>query len=100
MCPRAVEQLNIDKADQLAIHQYITTVHGIKPEEIFNIKGLLVSSLAGDTPIRLENAQMNVIPLMDVTQDIPTPEEVSAIPGLSHLAHYFPKKNDGPQFFS
>ena len=34
--------------------------------------------------------------LPDILQNVPSPEEVAAIPGLSHLAEKFPIKKDWP----
>ena len=63
MCPEAIEQLAIEEADQIPTQQTIATLHGVgPPTNTFNIQGLLITALAGDTTISLENAHVNEIP--------------------------------------
>ena len=54
----------------------------------------MIKPLSGDEPIALENAITHNLP--SLIQEVPTPEEVSSIPGLSHLAPQFPRKRNWP----
>ena len=59
-----------------------------------SVQNLMISPLSGDPPINLENALTQNLP--NVINDIPTPTEVSSIPGLSHLSSKFPTKQNWP----
>lgn len=59
-----------------------------------SVQNLVISPLSGDPPINLENALTQNLP--NVIHDIPTPTEVSSIPGLSHLSSKFPTKQNWP----
>ena len=88
--PYIPKELNIAKED-LAHDVLITsTVNGILKADTIIIKNLLVTPLNGDASIPLDCAR--TCPLPDVLSDVPTPQEVLSIPGLSHLAEKFPAK--------
>ena len=66
------------------------------PERCYIISGLVVSSLEEDNEISLPPTYTNTRSLPNVIKEIPSPEDISSIPGVSHLAKKFPKKQDWP----
>ena len=93
--PGVVQDLEIDEADITPTSVSSITIHGVPPpKRSLDIKGLVITPLNGKASIPLKNALTHEIP--NLIQDIPTPEEVSSIPGLSHLAAKFPEKQDWP----
>ena len=93
--PNVIQDLEIEESDQIPYAFSTTTIHGPSPTKQSHIvKNLIIKPLSGDEPIVLENAITQELPNM--TREIPTPEEVSSIPGLSHLSSKFPKKRDWP----
>ena len=92
--PEVIEDLAINEKDQSPVYQTTTTIHGTHPQYHTNIRGLLIHPLTEDTPIPLENALTQKLP--NLAENIPTPEEVASIPGLSHLSTKFPQKQNWP----
>ena len=92
--PNVTDELDIEMSDQVPTTQTTRTIQGIGSNQCLSIKGLLITPLTGEASIPLTNALTHELP--SLLQDIPTPEEVSSIPGLSHLAPKFPKKQDWP----
>ena len=94
--PEVIEDLAINEKDQSPVYQTTTTIHGTHPQYHTNIRGLLIHPLTEDTPIPLENALTQKLP--NLAENIPTPEEVASIPGLSHLSTklaYSPSHREG-----
>ena len=95
VCPNIIEDLDIQPADRVASAISITTANGTSDyKECYNIKNLSITPLNGDASISIECARTSSIP--NVLSDVPTPQEVSCIPGLSHLADKFPTKEEWP----
>ena len=92
--PSVLTKLNIPQEDLTPITNSTVTVHGVQTHESIAIKGLLITPLNGDPPISLDSAR--TMPLPDVRDDVPSPQEVLSIPGLSHLAEKFPPKENWP----
>ena len=92
--PSVLTKLNIPQEDLTPITHSTVTVHGVQIHESIAIKGLLITPLNGDPPISLDSAR--TMPLPDVRDDVPSPQEVLSIPGLSHLAEKFPPKENWP----
>ena len=89
------DDLDVDPQDQISTSNITTTVHGTgKPVQCLTIKNLIVTPLSGDASISIETAITHDLP--DVLDDVPSPEEVITIPGLSHLADSFPPKESWP----
>ena len=86
--PSIPKELSIPQEDLTPETHSTVTVHGIQTHESITIKGLLITPLNGDPLIPLDSAR--TVPLPDVRNDVPTPQEVLSIPGLSHLAEKFP----------
>ena len=92
--PGVVKDLNIQASDQRPSSHIITTMHGIgEPVNGLNITGLSITPLRDGRAIPI-NASTHKIPT--IAELVPTPQEVSRIPGLSHLAHNFPNRKDWP----
>ena len=89
-----MDDLDIDSADKAATAITIATVNGIQHMECHIIKNLLITPLSGDASIPIECARTCSIP--NVLGDVPMPQEVLRIPGLSHLADKFPIKKEWP----
>ena len=88
-------KLNIPQED-LTPHAITTsTLHGTFPTKTTIIRNLLVTPLNGDPSIPLDLAY-TCPQLPDQLGNVPTPQEVSSIPGLSHLAEKFPSKENWP----
>ena len=88
-------KLSIPQED-LTPHDITTsTLHGTFPTKTTIIKNLLVTPLNGDPAIPLDQAY-TCPQLPDQLGNVPTPQEVSSIPGLSHLAEKFPSKENWP----
>ena len=85
-----IKELQIAHRDFTASDLTVQTVNGIQHNETFIIKNLLITPLSGDEPILINEARTYQLP--DVLNDVPTPQEVRSIPGLSHLAENFPSK--------
>ena len=92
--PYIPKELNIAEEDLTSGVLIASTVNGILKTETIIIKHLLITPLNGDAPIPLDCARTCNLP--DVLGDVPTPQEVRSIPGLSHLARKFPTKEDWP----
>ena len=92
--PSILKQLTIAQDDLTPEVITISTVNGTQSTESVAIKNLLVTSFNGDSSIPLDCARTRLLP--DVLHDVPTPQEVLSIPGLSHLAEKFPAKEDWP----
>ncbi len=93
--PNIIAKLDIDNKDKLPHSHTTATIHGIgPPRKCLKIKGLIIKPLSNDAPIKLESALTQKLP--NALQEIPTTEEVSAIPGLSHLSPKFPTKQNWP----
>ena len=88
-------KLNIPQED-LTPHAITTaTLHGTFPTKTTIVRNLLVTPLNGEPAIPLELAY-TCPQLPDQLGNVPTPQEVSSIPGLSHLAEKFPSKENWP----
>ena len=92
--PSILKKLTIAQEDLTPEVITISTVNGIQSTESVAIKNLLVTSLNGDSSIPLDCARTRLLP--DVLHDVPSPQEVLSIPGLSHLAEKFPTKENWP----
>ena len=92
--PDVVGELGIEESDLLPTTENTITIDGISSKQCLKTGGLQIIPLVGETPISLKSALTNQLP--NLIRDIPTPEEVSSIPGLSHLAPKFPIKKDWP----
>ena len=92
--PGVVKDLKIQAQDQCPSSHIITTMHGIgQPVEDLTITGLSITPLTKDRAIPI-NAFTHKIPT--IAELVPSPQEVSRIPGLSHLAHKFPTRKMWP----
>ena len=87
-------ELNIAKEDNTSDVLITSTVNGIHKSDTSIIKNLLITPLSGDDPIQIDNARTCHLPKS--LSLVPTPQEVSTIPGLSHLAGEFPAKKYWP----
>ena len=88
-------KLSIPQED-LTPHAITTaTLHGTFPTKTTIVRNLLVTPLNGEPAIPLELAY-TCPQLPDQLGNVPTPQEVSSIPGLSHLAEKFPSKENWP----
>ena len=93
--PNAIAKLDIDNKDKTPHSHTTATINGIAPpKQCLKIKGLVIKPLSEDTPIKLDSALTQKLP--NAIQEIPTNEEVSSIPGLSHLSRKFPTKKNWP----
>ena len=92
--PSILTKLNIPQEDLTPSILTTSTVNGILQKESTIIKNLLITPLNGDSSISLEYARTCHIP--DAQKDVPSPQEVLSIPGLSHLAEKFPPKENWP----
>ena len=92
--PFIVKELQIAQRDCTASAFTTTTVNGIQHKETLIVKNLLITPLSGDAPILINEARTCQLP--HVLSDVPTPQEVLSIPGLSHLAEKFPSKKEWP----
>ena len=90
--PSIPKELNIARDDRTADVLNNSTLNGVRRSKTSIIQNLHVIFLNGDIPIALACAQICNIP--DVIRDVPIPQEVQSIPGLSHLARKFPTKKD------
>ena len=93
--PSIPTKLNIPQEDLTPNTLTTSTVHGILQTETIIIKNLLITPLNGDSSIPLDCAH-TCLHLPDVLNNVPSPQEVSSIPGLSHLAEKFPAKENWP----
>ena len=93
--PSIPTKLNIPKEDLTPNILTTSTVNGISQKETIIIKNLLITPLNGDSSIPLDCAY-TCHHLPDVLNDVPSPQEVLSIPGLSHLAENFPTKEKWP----
>ena len=88
-------KLSVPQED-LTPHAITTaTLHGTFPTKTTIVRNLLVTPLNGEPAIPLELAY-TCPQLPDQLGNVPTPQEVSSIPGLSHLAEKFPSKENWP----
>ena len=95
--PNIMEDLRITEDDTTPSELITTTIQGTSmPERCHIISGLVVSSLDDDNEISLPPAYTNSKSLPNVIKEIPSPEDISSIPGVSHLADKFPEKQDWP----
>ena len=93
--PNAIATLDIDRMDKTPHAHTTATINGIAPpRQCLKIKGLVIKPLSDDAPIKLDSALTQKLP--NAIQEIPTAEEVSSIPGLSHLSPKFPTKQNWP----
>merc|ERR1711989_181460 len=92
--PSISQELSIPQEDLTPETHSTITVQGIQTHESLIIKGLLITSLNGDPSISLDSVRTLRLP--HVPNDVPTPQEVLPIPGLSHLAEKFPAKENWP----
>ena len=89
--PKVVKDLGVEEADQIPYAHCTTTIHGTSSlNHCHIIKNLIIETLSGNEKFMLKNAITQEMP--NALRDVPTPEEVSTIPGLSHLASEFPSK--------
>ena len=95
--PNVMEDLNIAHEDANPSQLITTTIQGTStPETCHVISGLKVSSLDETNEIFLPDTYTNTRRTPNVINEIPFPDDISSIPGLSHLASKFPKKQDWP----
>ena len=95
--PNIMEDLRITEDDTTPSELITTTIQGTSmPERCHIISGLVVSSLDDDNEISLPPTYTNSKSLPNVIKEIPSPEDISSIPGVSHLAEKFPEKQDWP----
>ena len=95
--PNIMEDLRITEDDTTPSELITTTIQGTSmPERCHIISGLVVSSLDDDNEISLPPTYTNSKSLPNVIKEIPSPEDISSIPGVSHLADKFPEKQDWP----
>ena len=93
--PSVIEDLRIPKGDVTPSNLITTTIQGTSAsEERCIISGLVVSSLDESNEIALPDTYTCNLP--NVIKEIPSPEDISSIPGVSHLADKFPEKQDWP----
>ena len=92
--PYLPKELQIPQEDLTSDFLITSTVNGIAQNKTLIIKDLLITPLSGDAPIHIHRAKTCNIP--DALKDVPTPQEVTLIPGLSHLAEKFPPKKTWP----
>ena len=92
--PDVIEELGIAHSDISSSALTNTTIKCTTSQMCKSVQNLVISPLSGDPPINLENALTQN--LLNVIHDIPTPSEVSSIPGLSHLSSKFPTKQNWP----
>ena len=92
--PSIPNELRIPQEDLVPDIFTASTVNGTQTHASFIVKGLLITPLNGEPSIPLDSARTVALP--DVRNDVPTPQEVLSIPGLSHLAEKFPAKEDWP----
>ena len=78
-------KLNIPQEDLTPDILTIGTVNGIHQQETIIIKNLVITPFNGDASISLECAH-TCHRMPDTLKDVPSPQEVLSIPGLSHLA--------------
>ena len=92
-----MEDLRITNDDATPSELITTTIQGTSmPERCYIISGLVVSSLEEDNEISLPPTYTNTRSLPNVIKEIPSPEDISSIPGVSHLAENFPRSRTGP----
>ena len=90
--PSISKEQSIPQEDLTPETHSTVTVQGIQTHESVIIKGLLITPLNGDPSIPLDSARTLSLP--DVWNNVPSPQEVLSIPGLSHLAEKFSAKED------
>ena len=91
--PSILTKLNIPQEDLTPDVLITGTVNGVLHKETIIIRNLLITPLNGDAPISLDCARTcHHIP--DVLNNVPSPQEVSSITGLSQLAEKFPVKEN------
>ena len=88
-------KLDIPQEDLTPETIITTTVHGVRQSETNIIRNLLITPLNGDPSIPLDRARTCPY-LPDALHNVPSPQEVLSIPGLSHLAEKFPAKENWP----
>ena len=92
-----MEDLRITEDDTTPSELITTTIQGTStPERCHIISGLVVSSIDDDNEISLPPTYTNSKSLPNVIKEIPSPEDISSIPGVSHLDEKFPEKQDWP----
>ena len=94
VAPYIPKELHIAQEDLTSDFLITSTVNGIAQNKTLIVKDLLITPLSGDAPIHIDRVKTCRIP--DVLKDVSTPQEVSLIPGLSHLAEKFPPKKPWP----
>ena len=93
--PSILTKLNIPQEDLTPTIHTTTTVHGTLSTDTTIIRNLLITPLNGDPSVPLDIAY-TCHQLPNVLHNVPSPQEVSSIPGLSHLAEKFPPKENWP----
>ena len=94
VAPFIPKELHIAEEDLTSDYLITSTVNGIARSKTLIVKDLMITPLSGNAPIHMERAKSCHIP--DALKDVPTPQEVQSIPGLSHLAEKFPTKKEWP----
>ena len=92
--PIVIKELQFAQKDITEGGFTASTVNGVQHKKTHIIKDLLLTPVSGDAPILINEARTCQLP--DVLKDVPTPQEVLSIPGLSHLAEKFPSKKEWP----